>query len=469
MKDTDRIQRRLAQVQDGPRRQQVSSRLGVLFAILLLQVLVAWTYVEYVSPLYGYMGFVSRSVSLPHVAVSIAIGSIPVIWLPLRPNTPSQLLLWVLQILVVCSSCALGPLLPHRGVWETIGWALWNVACMAAVSLVLVLPTMNLTSLHMSAKTGRRVFYGSFLFVFGFLFTKFGWPNPDIALSTAQFRRLEFRVSLEGGGMIAGYLVVWLQTLFAPMAIMSGLCRRRPVFALVGCTAVLWVYMLQGTRTSLIVIPLGLVFWLALSRGASALVYVWGAIALLALSLGTYVATNSLMVLNLVAKRIFVVPGALGAIYFDFFAGGEPALYRDSFGSVLSESPYPMEIPSMIGATYLGSAETNANVNVFADAFAQLWLAGLLLPVVLALVFWLLDSVTKRLHIPAVVGSLSLLSLALVNTGSTNWLATSGMAVALGIYWLAGPGLFPVSVDEPNDRRGKAIPIRKTWPSMVDP
>ena len=123
----------------------------------------------------------------------------------------------------------------------------------------------------------------------------------------------------------------------------------------------------------------------------------------------------------------------------------------------------------MIGETYFGGAETNANMNVFADAFAQLWLAGLLLPVVLALVFWLLDSVTKRLHIPAVVGSLSLLSLALVNTGSTNWLATSGMAVALGIYWLAGPGLFPVSVDEPNDRRGKAIPIRKTWPSMVDP
>ena len=463
------MQRRGARTQNGRHRSRVPSRLGLQFAVLLFQVLIAWTYVEYVSPLYGYMGFVSRSVSLPHVAVSIAIGSIPVIWLPLRPNTPSQLLLWVLQILVVCSSCALGPLLPYRGIWETIGWACWNVACMAAASLFLVLPPMDLTSLRLGARTGRRVFYGSFLFVFGFLFTKFGWPNPDIALSTAQLRRLEFRVSLEGGGMIAGYLVVWLQTLFAPMAIMSGLWRRRPMFVLVGCTALLWVYMLQGTRTSLIVIPLGFVFWFALSRGVSALGYVWGAIGILALSLATYVATNSLDVLNLVAKRIFVVPGALGAIYFDFFAGGDPALYRDSFGSVLSESPYPMEIPSMIGATYLGSAETNANVNVFADAFAQLWLAGLLLPVVLALVFWVLDSVTAHLHAPAVAGSLSLMALALANTGMTNWLATSGMVVGLGAYWLAGPGLFPVLSDESDDCLTKATPTSRMWPNRVDP
>jgi len=174
----------------------------------------------------------------------------------------------------------------------------------------------------------------------------------------------------------------------------------------------------------------------------------------------TYVATNSLMVLNLVAKRLFVVPGALGAIYFDFFAGGEPALYRDSFGSILSESPYPMEIPSMIGATYLGSAATNANVNVFADAFAQLWLAGLLLPVVLAFVFWLLDSITVRMYAPAVAGSLSLMALALANTGMTNWLSTSGMVVGLGIYWLTGPGLFPERLDASEARRANAMPIR---------
>ena len=451
-------------------RPPVGWPMGRVFsAVLVLQLLIALSYTQFVAPVYAYSGFVSRPANLGHLAISIVIGSIPVLWLPTRPATPGQVLLWLLQIFVVCSSCALGPLIPYRGIWESIGWSIWNVTCMAAASLFLILPKLNLSRYRLTHVRGRRLFFVCFLVIFALLIAWFGVPRPEFSLHTAQSRRLAFRESLAASGVLAGYLLVWAQSLFAPISIMSGVVRKRPLGVVLGGSVIFWFYLSQGTRTSLAVIPLGAALWVGLKRGISAAQYVWGAVALLVVSVATFLVTNSTMVLGLAVKRLFIVPGALSMFYFDFFATGPPGLYRDSFGSLISGSPYPLEIPRMIGASYLGSQDTNANVNVFSDAFAQLWLAGLLLPVVVALVLWLLDSLVEGLNQPAVLGSMSLMAIALINTGTSNWLSTNGMALGLLIYWLAGPGLFPSTSDGFGRLSTNARPTSNPWPMRAVP
>jgi hypothetical protein len=440
-----------------------------VLAVLLLEVLIAWSYAQYVSPVYAYSGFRYRPAGLVHIAVSILIGAIPVLWLPLRPRTPGHVLLWLIQIFVVCSSCALGPLVPYRGIWETVGWSLWNTACMAAVSVYLILPRLDLPRTRASARSARRAFFTVVGIVIVLLVVEFGIPRPDFGLGTMGDRRLEFRGSLATGGVVLGYLVGWIQSLLAPIALVSGLLRRRPAGVVLGGSALLWLYLIQGTRTSLVAVPFALVLWFALSRRATAAQYVWGSISLLVVSLGMYLLTGWTMILGSIVQRLYMVPGVLGMFYFDFFTGHPPGLYRDSFAGALSASPYPLEVPRLIGAVYLGSSDTNANVHFFADAYAQLWLAGLLLPVLVAMVLWLLDSAAKELHQPAVLGSLSLMALLLVNTGASNWLATNGMVVGLVVYWLAGPALFPPSPDGTGRRRPKASPTRRPWPSRAVP
>ena len=318
---------------------------------------------------------------------------------------------------------------------------------MAATSAFLILPRLDLPRTRVSARFARKAFFAMVGIVLVVLAVEFGIPRPDFGLDTIGDRRLEFRGRLAMGGAALGYLVGWVQTLLAPIALVSGLLRRRPTGVVLGGSAMLWLYLIQGTRTSLVAVPFALILWFALSRRATAAQYVWGSISLLVASLGMYLLTGWTMILGAIVQRLYMVPGVLGMFYFDFFTGRPPGLYRDSFTSALSESPYSLELPRLIGSVYLGSSDINANANFFADAYAQLWLAGLLLPFVVAMLLWLLDSATQDLHQPAVLGSLSLMALLLVNTGATNWLATNGMALGLIVYWLAGPALFPPSSD----------------------
>ncbi|MDP6985260.1 MAG: hypothetical protein QGG05_19450 [Candidatus Latescibacteria bacterium] len=431
--------------------------------------MIVWSYEGFISPLYAYSGFRYRPAGLAHLAVSILICALPALWLPTRPRTPAHVLLWIMQIFIMCSSGALNPVVPYRGVWETVGWSCWMVACMAVVSLCLVLRPLKAPPIGLYERRVRRLFFGGVLATLLLFVARFGLPSPDFSLSTVGDRRLAFRETIAGASRPMGYLLGWTQSALAPIAIMSAISRRRPWGAVLGASLFLWLYLMNGTRTSLVAVPFAVALWWAMKRRVSGAGYAGGAAALLLGSVVVFQITNQAIAIGSIAKRLFAVPGVLGMFYFDYFSDHPPGLYRDGIFGAVTSSPYSTDLPRVIGEIYLSDASSNANVNFFADSYAQLWVAGLLVAFAMAIVLWLLDSVTADLDLPAVMGSLALLSLAIVNTGALVWMTTNGMTLALVIYWFAGPALFPPVSRPRSSWRRNATMRRSAWPTRAVP
>lgn len=435
-----------------------TARLGLLstwtrgrafLMVLVLEVLILVAYATAVVPVYGYQGYTYKShggLGLFVIVVSMTLGALPAIWLPRRIERPSHLILWLLEITVVCSTSAIVVVLPYRTIWERLGWTAWMVVALGITSLVLCLPDLRLPQPPVTPQTGLRLFWLGALAVIAALLATYGLPDLDFSLDTLYDRRLDLRETAETSSRILGYLFTWTQYVFAPMMLISGIVRKSFASVAYGVVVYMWIFQISGSRQVLGILPLIGLFWMLGRYKVRAPVLILGATGVLASGFIIYLLFGGgigSLSLSLVAKRLFVVPAVLGVFYFDYFSGHSPALYRDSFGSLVSASPYPEDIQRVIGEVYLGGGGSNANVNVFADAFGQLWYAGLLIPLGLVVALWILDSVTRCLHFPAVMAVVALLSVAVLNTGFTVLLLTDGFLVMLAVFWVAGSGLLP--------------------------
>ncbi len=417
-------------------------KLSSALVVVALHVLILVVYLTVVVKVYGYEGYRSRTVPFLWLMPSVALSLVPIAWLPTRPDRPSAIILWLLHVFVVVPTCAITPLIPVASFWRSVGFSCWVVVCSGLAALGPLLPRLSAARPPMDPDAARKAFVAFSSLVIATLVARFGLPTSLFAYNDIYVRRLEFRATLAGSSGAFGYLIGWLTSTISPILVVSGIVRRHALSICVGGFAMVWVFVVSATRQSLVAVPFGVILFWAARRRTTGVGYGVGALGLLGVSGVGYAATGNLLFVGAVAERLFAVPGLLGAFYFDFFQRGPAALYRDSFGATFSHSPFDRPITYEIGTTYLNRPQANANVNVFVDGFANLWLAGLLIGVLLGLVLWSLDVAARRSALGPTMASLVLIVLALMNVGLTVALLTNGLILAVIVIWLAGPALF---------------------------
>lgn len=424
-----------------------TSRWRGVVPVVVLHVALVVVYRTVVTQVYDYEGYRYRVTSLLLLVGPLLLSLVPLLWLPARPTRPSAVVLWLLHVFVVVPTCAITPLNPFRSFGLEVLFAAWVVLCHGLASLALAFPVPERTRVPMAPDVARRTFVVLSTLVLLACVARFGLPTGLVSLGGVYDRRLAFRATLAGAGSVFGYMVGWLTTLIAPFLVVSGVVQRRALPLAVGGFALVWVFLMSGTRQSLVAVPFGALLYWAAARRAKGSAYVLGGLGLLLSTWAAFAVTRKAAFVGAVAERLFAVPGSLGAYYFDFFANGPMSLYRDSFGAIVSPSPFERPITYTIGTVYLNRPEANANVNVFADAFANLWLAGVLVAVGLAVTLWLLDVAAARTRLPAVMASLVLIIISLMNVGLTVALLTNGLLLAIPALWLGGSALFGAADD----------------------
>jgi hypothetical protein len=413
-----------------------------IVSTVLLYLTIVFIYTQRVVPVWGYAGYSSRPLLYWQLSMPLLLCVIPIFWLPLKPNSNSESLLWIVHVLVVVPTCAVAPLVPTRPYWSIVAWCSWIILCSALSSWFLFTPRLTFPVPRIPKKIGGPLALAILFLIFIACVEEFGLNFMYLRLSDVYVARLQFREQLLDSPRIYGYLMGWLGGIVTPILIVSGVFRKSLLVTFTGLFALYFCYSTQGSRQTLFFLPLAVVlFWSSKYRASGSKIVILFLGLLIASDIG-FEITNKPIFLGAIGERLFSVPGLLGAFYFDQFAKGPPILYRDSFGATLFDSPLGVDTTYFIGERYLGNPASNANINIFGEAFAQFWYAGVLTALALGLVLYILDALTRDLPRPPVIASLALVSIALANTGLSVVLLSTGLAPMLIIFYVGGEWLF---------------------------
>jgi hypothetical protein len=130
------------------------------------------------------------------------------------------------------------------------------------------------------------------------------------------------------------------------------------------------------------------------------------------------------------ATRVFATPGHVGWYYYDYFS--THSLYRlsHSFLSWLGPSAYDVDPPQLIGAVYFHHTGTDANANLWSDAFANFGFAGMIVFTVICGISLLVADALGRGRDARVAGPmLGIVGLSLASSGFFTTILTQGLAL----------------------------------------
>jgi len=230
-----------------------------------------------------------------------------------------------------------------------------------------------------------------------------------------------------------------------PFLMACGLYYRRRLVFLGGALGQLLVYSVGGTKSSIlsIVFVLGFYILFKVGRLPFALKFISGALVLLGGACVAYALTGYdpgpllTVALFVVLQRTLSLGGLGTAQYYDFFQKNPLTYFSHIKGvNLFVHYPYSYPIGQEIGQAYWGGSDVDATAHFWAaDGIGGLGLPGIILVSILcALVFWTLDSASRR-HDPrfaALVTSFAALNLANISMFTT--LLSGGLGLL--IVWL---------------------------------
>jgi len=185
-----------------------------------------------------------------------------------------------------------------------------------------------------------------------------------------------------------------------PILIIYYLSVRKRAVAVLLCLAQVLLFSMDGGKSSLFSLVIALVLFFVFKKISIELI-LWCIAGFLLVSVLElqFIGTDNL--LNYGTRRLFFVPSILNYDYFTFFSVNPIDFYRQSlFSKVGWGSYYPMPISNVIGLNCLGDSSIYANNGLYADAFANLGYAGMLImPIVVVAFLRFIDYCSRGLGV----------------------------------------------------------------------
>lgn len=374
-------------------------RLFLITGDLLYVLFLNWAYIAVIVPRYEYMGFVANSVQPSYVFFAWLIAVVPSLWMPVRLQRPSQVIYWLLYVLVFVPAILI-PLYTLTG--DINQWLIRSLSLLGAVAMLAMMYTIAPVRIPVVPQS-RLVFWLTLIVFtivsYGYAIGVFGADFKLVSLWDVYTVRAEYKATLQHSSGIIAYLTSWQGNAINPFLISYGLVHRLPVLLLLGVAGQFFLYSITGFKSVLFSGVLVLALYIALrNRGNSFGLYViWGATTLVLLSALMKIGLQREELSSLLLQRVFAVPGLLTGYYFDFFSQHQTAMLGDSRLRFLFPSyPYDLSIPNLIGEVYFGRPDSSANANLWADAYANFGFWGVFgFTFALGFLFWFLDSLAR--------------------------------------------------------------------------
>jgi O-antigen polymerase len=263
---------------------------------------------------------------------------------------------------------------------------------------------------------------------FAYTVAAFGIHAPpsvtDVYGARARFAS-EIPASLGGG-----YVIPWAANAINPTIMAFGIARRRVTLVLLGLAGQLLVYSVTGFKTtifSILLVPLVYIA-VATARRAFALIAIVSVSAIFVLTVAKPVASLESLAL---ATRTYVTPAQITYYYYDFFSTHPPYRLSHSFLRGFVSRPYIDEPPELIGPMYFAPERPHANADIWADAYANFRIPGIVgFTVVLGALLLIADGLGWRRDLRVAGPMFAVAGLSLSNSGLFTTILTSGLGLA---------------------------------------
>jgi hypothetical protein len=407
---------------------------GVLVFVGLFQLI----YVTWLYPVFGYYGFDNSDPSWMSLAIAWLLSALPSLWMPIRLTRPSQLIYWVLYLVVYVPSMFV-PL--YAGLESTsdvlrVMFALFIGLAILGSSYLCPLVPIRYPGLP------RPIFKAAFA---SFAVALVAWMVVVFRghlqfVSFWDVYDLRFAANDVMEGSLVNYAVMWLTAVVAPVCMALGLYSRRPIVLLTGVFTEVLVYSATAAKAALFAICVVLIFYVLLrsKEHLFGVKFTWCcALLLFALFLARSLDNAPVTwALSIVLMRTFGNSGLMTTWYSDFFERN-PITHYSHVTGVNWVIPYPYKNPLGIevGSFYSGDPTLDANAHFWAtDGLAAWGFSGIaLVSVLCALLFLVVDSAARRHDVRLAA---LLVSFAAVNLSNVS-LFTSFLSGGLGLLIVA--------------------------------
>lgn len=416
----------------SPRNPVTLIGLAAITAVFAYLTLHAFISVVAREPQFIRDGFYAYPAADEPVILAFVVAMLPLLWLPRRIDTASDLCIHYLYFFVFLPSCVLLPYRSTLGATQQVTIMLVLLSAFASLELRRLLPRDT----RWAISIGDEVFYGRFLVVAVVIFFAIIISTNTLSIDNINFfdvydQRREFLSDASFGRVITGYASNWAAVAIAPIISLYAIIRKRFVFALLGPMVAFAAFAATSFKSQIFVPLVVILMYFAIrTLGDRARGY---AIALFALGLTVvalgydYLSGKGALVTWATQFRFIGNNGFLTAQYFNVFQDMPKGYYTDSFGRLFFDSYYNVPIAQVVGESFTTLLGNHANANLWADGFGNLGIAGVYVASIEMVAFMgVADACTRGRPVLVTVPAMLSACFALANTSVHSMLTSNG-------------------------------------------
>jgi hypothetical protein len=422
-------------------------RLNMPFTVLLFCAAFNWSYVKWISPVWGYGGLTYKSPDPLLLIFGYVLAAVVCASSPLTIRRPSQVIYWILYFTVYIPGLFVPLFLQLDNGLTLLLIQLSMAGGMLLIALSYRMPLLTLQRYPVSPKLFWTVF--SIVLVLCNAILLFAFRNNLHLASLEQVYAVRFhsrQVAESYSGI--NYISNVLSFVINPFILAYGLCRRQGKLIALGIIGQIIVYSTAAAKSVLLSPLLIVAFYYSLRKDRGD----WAPkMGLLCTGLFFFLTTlqtgaNPGILFNLATVtlvRSFAMPGSFIGQYQYFFENFPHTYLGHVTGiNLLIHSPYQLSTGMEIGNFYSGSSgefgpeQENASFFAF-DGIAGFGLPGIpIMCIICAAMFWLLDSCAGKYPIKYSAPALTMCTISLTNSSLFSTLLGNGLLVWMMLFIL---------------------------------
>lgn len=279
-----------------------------------------------------------------------------------------------------------------------------------------------------------------FIIVFSFLFIQVvllaaygGMRNFSLNIFTVYDFRRDVAADMPG---IFAYFISGVSKVVAPITLALAIYFRSSALAVLSMSLTVWMFGMTHHK-SVLFLPLmvGALYYMLLSKRAFAFIMI-GLISVTCFSLAEvllkflFSSQEPALFTGIFLRRVLFIPPLLDAIYVGYFENMPKFYWSTSrLGLGLSQNPYELTAPFLIGLEAFSREGMSANTGVIGSGYANAGLVGVIIySIILGFVVGILQAFGRAIgHELVFAGSLSVVFSVLTSTDLTTAFLTHGL------------------------------------------
>ncbi len=326
-------------------------------------------------------------------AMAIVFFLLPLLWLPIQPERPSDIALWLLYMF----SYAPTTFVCFHILQDPFPNAIYLLMAMLIALIITDLTRRHTVKLsfHLNSPVAlpldKIIFlFSIFVCIYILYLAKFTF---SIDFENIYIRRFAFT---ESTTLLSGYILGFGRSVVVIFFIYMAFVKKSKTALIALFILSLGIFSCDGTKNSLFVpVFLCLICFLTIYKKSMITLNIV-LLCVILISIIEFVGLDSQITSTFFTRRIFAIPGYLNTAFWEYYTGHDKVMMADSIGKYFVDSSNVMAPTFVIGYEYVDNIETNANTGIWMGGYAHFGFVGIILISMIAgFILGLVDNLTK--------------------------------------------------------------------------